>query len=189
MPRRVELRVFDEDDNELPHDGNSMGEVVTRSDVVMEGYWQQPQETARVMRNGWFHTGDMGVIDEHNYVQILDWKKEIIISGGENISSQEIEKALVAHPGVYEVAVIPVPYEKWGEVPKALVVRKPDSNPTEDELIEFALSRLPRYKVPKSVDFLDTLAKGGTGKILKKELRKMYWKESGEERHQVPTKG
>ena len=185
----VELRVFDEDDNELPHDGKSMGEVVTRSDVVMEGYWQQPQETARVMRNGWFHTGDMGVIDEHNYVQILDRKKEIIISGGENISSQEIEKALVAHPGVYEVAVIPVPDEKRGEVPKALVVRKPDSNSTEDELIEFARSRLARYKVPKSVDFLDTLPKGGTGKILKKELRKIYGEESGEQSRQVPTKG
>ena len=96
---------------------------------------------------------------------------------------------LVAHPGVYEVAVNPLPDEKWGEVPKALVVRKPDSNLTEAELIEFTRSRLPRYKVPKSVDFLDTLPKGGTGKILKKELRKIYWKESGERRHQVPTKG
>ena len=96
---------------------------------------------------------------------------------------------LGVQPGVYEVAVIPVPDEKWGELPKAPVVRKPDSNPSEDELIGFARSRLPRYKVPKSVDFLDTLPKGRTGKILKKELRKIYWKESGEQRYQVPTKG
>lgn len=96
---------------------------------------------------------------------------------------------LGVHPGGYEVAVIPVPDEKWGEMPKALVARKPDSNPTEDELIEFARSRLPRYKVSKSVDFLDTLPKGRTGKILKKDLRKIYWKESGEQRHQVPTRG
>ena len=175
----VELRIFDEEDNPLPHDGKSMGEVVTRSDVVMEGYWQQPEETARAFRGGWFHTGDMGVIDEHNYVQILDRKKEIIISGGENISSQEIEKVLAAHPDVYEVAVIPVPDQKWGEVPKALVVRKPDSNTTQAELIEFARSRLARYKVPKSGDFLRSLPKGGTGKILKKELRKKYRRESG----------
>ena len=175
----VALRIFDEEDNPLPHDGKSMGEVVTRSDVVMEGYWQQPEETARAFRGGWFHTGDMGVIDEHNYVQILDRKKEIIISGGENISSQEIEKVLAAHPDVYEVAVIPVPDQKWGEVPKALVVRKPDSNTTQAELIEFARSRLARYKVPKSGDFLRSLPKGGTGKILKKELRKKYRRESG----------
>jgi fatty-acyl-CoA synthase len=141
----------------------------------MEGYWQQPEATAQVMRGGWFHTGDMATINENGYVLIVDRAKDIIVSGGENISSLDLEKTLAAHPSVYEAAVIPVPDEKWGEVPKALVVLKPDAKATEGELLEFCRSRIAHYKCPRSVEFLPSLPKTGTGKILKKELRKKYW--------------
>jgi fatty-acyl-CoA synthase len=114
-------------------------------------------------------------MDENGYVLIVDRRKDIIVSGGENISSLEVEKAILAHPGVYEVAVIPVPDAKWGETPKALVVMKPGIQATESELLEFCRSRLSHYKCPRSVEFLDTLPRTGTGKVLKKELRKKYW--------------
>ncbi len=171
----VELRVVDANDKDVPHDGKSIGEVVARSDVVMEGYWGQPQATAEAMRGGWFHTGDMATINDDGYLLVVDRKKEIIVSGGENISSLEVEKALLAHPNVYEVAVVPVPDAKWGEVPKALVVLKPGAQATEVELLDFCRARIAHYKAPRSVEFFDSLPKTGTGKILKRELRKKYW--------------
>lgn len=171
----VELRVVDANDKDVPPDGQSIGEIVARGDVVMEGYWNQPQATAEAMRGGWFHTGDMASINEQGYLLVVDRKKEIIVSGGENISSLEVEKALLAHPSVYEVAVVPVPDAKWGEVPKALVVLKPGSQATEEELLEFCRARIAHYKAPRSVEFFDNLPKTGTGKILKRELRKKYW--------------
>jgi fatty-acyl-CoA synthase len=171
----VELRVVDPSDKDVPHDGKSIGEVVARSDVVMEGYWRQPQATAEAMRGGWFHTGDMATINEDGYILVVDRKKEIIVSGGENISSLEVEKTLLAHPNVYEVAVVAVPDAKWGEVPKALVVLKPSSQVAEAELIDFCRARIAHYKCPRSVEFFDALPKTGTGKILKRELRKKYW--------------
>jgi fatty-acyl-CoA synthase len=171
----VELRVVDANEKDVPHDGRSIGEIVARSDVVMEGYWGQPQATAEAMRGGWFHTGDMATIDEDRYLLVVDRKKEIIVSGGENISSLEVEKALLAHPSVYEIAVVPVPDEKWGEVPKALVVLKPGAQATEAELLDFCRTRIAHYKAPRSVEFFDSLPKTGTGKILKRELRKKYW--------------
>ena len=171
----VELRVVDYNDEDVPRDGTTMGEILARSDGVMQGYWQQPAATAEVMRGDWFHTGDMATIDKDGDILIVDRKKDIIVSGGENISSLEVEKALLAHPGVYEAAVIPIPDEKWGEVPKALVVRKPGSALTETELIEFCRSRIAHYKCPRSVDFLDGLPKTATGKVLKKGLREPYW--------------
>jgi len=131
------------------------------------------------MRGGWFHTGDMATMDENGYVLIVDRRKDIIVSGGENISSLEVEKAILAHPGVYEVAVIPVPDAKWGETPKALVVLKPGVQATESELLEFCRARLSHYKCPRSIEFLDTLPRNGTGKVLKKELRKKYWSGQG----------
>ena len=170
----VELRVVDPDGKDVAHDGQTMGEIVARGDGVMAGYWGQPEATAHVMRGGWFHTGDVAVIDENENILIVDRAKDIIVSGGENISSQEVEKALVAHPGVYEAAVIPVPDEKWGEVPKALVVEKPGSNLSEAELIEFCRARIAHYKCPRSVEFVATLPKTGTGKVLKKVLREQY---------------
>jgi fatty-acyl-CoA synthase len=171
----VELRVVDFEEKDVPRDGKTMGEILARSDGVMQGYWQQPAATADAMRGGWFHTGDMATIGEDGRILIVDRRKDIIVSGGENISSLEVEKALLAHPGVYEAAVIPVPDEKWGEVPKALVVAKPGSNLTESELLEFCRSRIAHFKCPRSIEFLESLPKTATGKILKKGLRKKYW--------------
>jgi fatty-acyl-CoA synthase len=173
----VELRVVDFEDNDVARDGKTMGEIVTRADGVMQGYWHQPAATADVMRGGWFHTGDMATISEDGNILIVDRKKDIIVSGGENISSLEVEKALLAHPGVYEAAVIPVPDEKWGEVPKGLVVAKPGSKLTEAELLEFCRSRIAHFKCPRSIEFLESLPKTATGKVLKKGLRKKYWGE------------
>ena len=170
----VELRVAGPDGNDVPHDGTTLGEIVARGDAVMEGYWRQPEATAAAMEGGWFHTGDVAVVDRYNYVQIVDRKKEIIVSGGENISSLEVEKALVAHPDVYEAVVIPVPNNKWGEVPKALVVLKPGSQASEEDVLEFCRSRLAHFKCPRSVEFLESLPKTGSGKVLKRELRKKY---------------
>jgi len=171
----IEIRVVDDRDTEVPHDGTTVGEIVTRSDGVMKGYWNQPEATAEALRGGWFHTGDMATMDQDGYLLIVDRKKDIIVSGGENISSLEVEKTIVAHPAVMEAGVIPVPDEKWGEVPMALVVLKPGAEASESELIEFCRSRLAHYKCPHSVEFRESLPKTGTGKILKKDLRKKYW--------------
>jgi fatty-acyl-CoA synthase len=170
----AELRVVDHNEEDVPCDGKSMGEIVARSDGVMQGYWQQPAETAQVMRGGWFHTGDMAIIDESGSILIVDRIKDIIVSGGENISSLELEKVILAHPGVYEAAVIPVPDDKWGEVPKALVIAKPGSTLTEAELLEFCRLRIAHYKCPHSIEFVETLPKTATGKVLKKNLRQVY---------------
>ena len=172
----TEIRVVDADDRDVPRDGQAIGEIIARSDGVMEGYWRQPEASAEALRGGWFHTGDMATWNEDGYILIVDRKKDIIVSGGENISSLEVEKAILANPAVLEAAVIPVPDEKWGEVPKALVVLKPNAEASESELIEFCRSRLAHYKCPRSFEFLDSLPKTGTGKILKKDIRKKYWK-------------
>jgi fatty-acyl-CoA synthase len=171
----VELRVVDVNGQDVPHDGKTVGEIVARSDGVMLGYWNQPQASAEALRGGWFQTGDLATMNEDGYVLILDRKKDIIVSGGENISSLEIEKALLAHPAVQEVAVIPVPDEKWGEVPKALVVLKPGAKSAEGELLEFCRERVAHYKCPHSVEFLESLPRTGTGKVLKRDLRSKYW--------------
>lgn len=170
----VELRVVDSNGNDVPHDGTAIGEIVARGDGIMESYWGQPEATNAAMERGWFHTGDVATIDQNNYIQIVDRKKDIIVSGGENISTLEVEKVISAHSTVDEVVVIPVPDEKWGEVPKALVVLKPGSRTTEVELLDFCRSRLSHYKCPRSFEFLDSLPKTGTGKLLKRELRKKY---------------
>jgi fatty-acyl-CoA synthase len=171
----TEMRVVDERGRDVPPNAKTVGEIITRSDGVMKGYWNQPEATAEALRGGWFHTGDMATINEDGYLLIADRKKDIIISGGENISSLEVEKTLSAHPVVLEAAVIPVPDEKWGEVPKALVVLKPGTQAGEIELIEFCRSHLAHYKCPHSVEFCASLPKTAAGKILKKELRRKYW--------------
>jgi fatty-acyl-CoA synthase len=171
----VEIDIFGPDDDPLPHDGVSVGEVVVHADNVMAGYWRRPEETAQLMRGGWFHTGDMAVVDDEGYFLIVDRKKDIIISGGENISSIEVEQAIYSHASVLECAVIAIPDDRWGEVPKALVVLKPGHTVSEQELMDYCRSQLPGFKIPKSVDILESLPKGGTGKILKKELREQYW--------------
>jgi fatty-acyl-CoA synthase len=171
----AELRVVDANDNDVPRDGKTIGEIIARSDGVMEGYWRQPDASAEALRGGWFHTGDMATLNEEGYLLIVDRQKDIIVSGGENISSLELEKTILAHPAILEAGVIPVPDEKWGEVPKALVVLKPNATATEAELIEFCRAHLSHYKCPRSFEFVVSLPKTGTGKILKKDLRKKYW--------------
>ncbi|MBI4317640.1 MAG: fatty acid--CoA ligase [Chloroflexi bacterium] len=171
----VELRVVDEDGADVKNDGKSIGEIVARGNNVMQGYWKDPVETARVIVDGWFHTGDLATVDEENYMLIVDRKKDIIISGGENIASVEIEDVLYSHPAVLENAVIAVPDPKWGEVPKAIVVLKPGRQATEPELIDYCRTRLAKFKLPKSIEFIDSLPKTGTGKVLKGTLRDRYW--------------
>ncbi len=171
----VELRVLGADGIDVPRDSSTFGEVVARGDGIMQGYWNQPEATQTATRDGWFHTGDVAVLDPENYIQIVDRMKEIIVSGGENISSLEVEKILSAHPAVYEAAVIPFPDAKWGEIPKALVVLRPGTTATEGEIIEFCRTRLAHYKCPRSVEFVESFPKTGTGKILKRELKKKYW--------------
>jgi fatty-acyl-CoA synthase len=173
----VELRVVDADDQDVPRDGQSVGEIVTRSDGVMKGYWRQPEASAEALRGGWFHTGDMAVWKEDGYLLIVDRKKDIIVSGGENVSSLEVEKALLSHPAVMEAAVVPMPDEKWGELPKAFVLLKPNQLAGEIELIEHCRLRLAHYKCPRSVEFVESLPRSGTGKVLKRELRKKLWLE------------
>ena len=171
----VELRVVDSDDRDVPHDSKTIGEVIARSDSVMAGYWNQPEETAEALRGGWFRTGDMAVIAENGYILILDRKKDMIVSGGENISSLEVEKTLLAHPAVQEAAVIALKDDKWGEVPKGCVMLKTGAAATESELIEFCRARLAHYKCPRSIDFFESLPKTATGKVLRRELRQKYW--------------
>jgi acyl-CoA synthetase (AMP-forming)/AMP-acid ligase II len=152
------------------------GEVLARSNVVMDGYWNQPEETAQVIVDGWFHTGDGGTIGQNHTLTIADRKKDVIISGGENVSSIEVEGALFSHPDVAEVAVIGIPDEKWGEAVIALVVKKPGSALAEDELIAHTRERLAAYKCPKRIEFRTELARTATGKLQKFKLRAPYWK-------------
>ncbi len=151
------------------------GEVLARSNVVLEGYWEQPEATADAIVDGWFHTGDGGQIDDEGYLSISDRKKDVIISGGENVSSIEVEDVLFSHPAVAEVAVIGVPDEKWGETVKALVVLAPGTEASEKELIEHCRGRLSHFKCPTSIEFRDVLARTATGKLQKFKLRADYW--------------
>ncbi len=175
----VELRVLDETDRPVPQDGKAIGEVCARSNVVFKGYWKQPEESAKALRGGWFRTGDLAVWDEFQNIHIVDREKDVIISGGENISSPEIEDALYQHPSVLECAVIGVPHEKWGETPKALVVLRSQFSPTERELLDFCRERLAHFKCPTSVEFVNELPRTATGKLQKFLLRERYWKDSG----------
>jgi fatty-acyl-CoA synthase len=152
-----------------------VGEIVARGNNVMEGYYKQPDETAKAMRGGWFHTGDLAVVHADGYIEIVDRMKDVIISGGENISSVEVEAMLYEHPAVLEAAVIGVPDDKWGEVAKALVVLKPGQQASEQELIDFCRERMAHFKAPKSVEFVEVLPKTATGKIQKFALREPYW--------------
>jgi fatty-acyl-CoA synthase len=151
------------------------GEVLARSNVVLEGYWEQPEESARALEDGWFHTGDGGVISDDGYLTISDRKKDVIITGGENVSSIEVEDVLFSHPAVAEVAVIGVPSEKWGETIKALVVLAEGSDVTEAELIAWCKERAAGYKAPTSIEFREVLARTATGKLQKFKLRQPYW--------------
>lgn len=171
-----ELRVIDARGHDVPCDGMAIGEIVARGDGIMSGYWKQPEATSEATRGGWFHTGDLAVVEPDGRLQIVDRQKDIIVSGGENISSLEVERVLLQHAAISEAAVVPVPDSKWGEAPHALVVLRPGANVTEADLIEFSRSRLAHYKCPRAVEFVEVLPKTATGKILKQELRRKYWK-------------
>lgn len=176
-----ELRVVDADMRDVPRDMTSIGEIVIRGDNVMDGYFKDPEGTKAVMSGAWLHTGDMAVWDDETWILIVDRKKDIIISGGENVSSIAVENALAAHPDVAEVAVVSAPDPVWGEIPVAFVVAKPGAAVTGEDLSAFAAKRLAKFEIPKRYEFrTDPLPKGGTGKILKRELREPFWQ--GKER-------
>ncbi len=172
----AKIRVVDSDGHDVRPDGEQIGEIVVRSNTVMNGYYRDPDATATVMRDGWLHTGDMATLDEAGYVLIKDRIKDVIIRGGENISSVEVENVIASHPGVLECAVVAAPDEKFGEAPVALVVLKPGARVTVQDLKSHCKERVARFKVPREFHFLDALPKGGTGKVLKAELREPFWK-------------
>jgi len=174
----VDLKVVDSEGKEVARDGKTVGEIIVRGDNVMKGYWKQPGETDKAIKEGYFYTGDLATIDSEGYVLIVDRAKDIIISGGENISSVEVENVLYRHDAVLECAVIAKQDEKWGEVPKAVVALKPGKQATEQELIDFCRERLAAFKAPKEVAFTEELPKTGSGKILKTNLRKLFDEEA-----------
>jgi long-chain acyl-CoA synthetase len=167
-----EIRIVDDREEDVPV--GEVGEVIGRSEAMMKGYWQMPEETEKKLKNGWLHTGDLGRMDEDGYVYIVERKNDMIISGGVNIYPREIEEVLYKHPAVSEASVIGVPDEHWGEVARAVLVLKEGAHATEAEIKEFCGQHLAGYKKPKMVDFWRELPKSPQGKILKKEIRKHY---------------
>ena len=167
-----ELRVVDENEREVAHDGETLGEITVRGNVVMQGYYREPEITADVMRGGWFHTGDTAVVHPDQYIEIRDRFKDVIISGGENVSSVEVEGVLLRHPSVQEVAVVGMAHKKWGERPHAFVVLKAGESATQEQLKQMARDNLAHFKAPEWVTFVDELPKTATGKIKKYILRK-----------------
>lgn len=168
-----EVRIVDGDDREVPR--GTVGEVIARGPNVMQGYWNKPEQTAAAVRDGWMHTGDGGYMDEDGFVFIVDRLKDMIISGGENIYSAEVENALSQHPAVAASAVIGIPSEEWGEAVHAVVIAKPGASASPDELIAHCKSLIAGYKCPRSVEFREALPLSGAGKVLKTELRKPFW--------------
>ncbi len=172
----VKVRVVDFEMQDVPKDMKSIGEVVAMGDHVMEGYYKEPEATAAVMTGPWFHTGDMAVWDVEGYIHIVDRKKEIIISGGENISSLEVEREIFAHPAVFECAVVAAPSDQWGEVPAAIVMLKPGTSLEKEELLAFLQQRLGKFKLPRIIEITnEPLPKTGTGKIRKMVLKEKFW--------------
>ncbi|MQA12660.1 MAG: AMP-binding protein [Pseudonocardiaceae bacterium] len=169
------VRVVDPDGVPVPRDNATAGEIVVRSEANMLGYWNRPDLTAQTIRDGWMWTGDIATWDESSYVSIVDRAKDMIISGGENIYSVQVEEAVNTHPAVLECAVIGVPDEQWGESVKAFVVLKPQTSATEQQVIDAAKAHLASYQKPRSVEFVEALPKAPTGKILKRDLRAAYW--------------
>ena len=166
----LQVRVVDDKDRDLPP--NEMGEIILKGPKVFKGYWKNPQATASAIRDGWFHTGDIGALDEEGFLYIMDRKKDMIISGGENIASPEVERVIYEIPEVLEAAVIGIPHPKWLEVPKAFVALKPGASLTKEELIAYCTKKMAKFKVPKEVEFIDRLPRTPSGKVLKRELRK-----------------
>jgi acyl-CoA synthetase (AMP-forming)/AMP-acid ligase II len=171
----VALKVVDEQGKEIKKDEKEVGEIIVKGDIVTKGYWKLPEETAKSIKDGWLYTGDMAVMDEEGYVTIVDRKKDMILTGGENVYSTEVENVLYMHPAILECAVIGIPDQKWGEAVKGFVVLKSGQEATEQEIIQFCKERIAHYKAPKSIDFIGALPRTGSGKIHKKDLRDRYW--------------
>jgi len=173
-----EVRIVNADDQPVPH--GTVGEIVVRGDNVMMGYWERPEETAKAVIDGWMHTGDGGYMDEHGFVFVVDRVKDMIISGGENVYSVEVENAITQHPAVAQCAVIGIPDEQWGELVHAVIMRKPGAVVTPEEIMAFCKERIAGYKCPRSVKIQDEmLPLSGAGKILKRDLRAPYWESKG----------
>lgn len=172
-----EIKVVDDEDNQVPN--GTVGEICGRGPQVMKGYWAKEQLTAETLKGGWLHTGDMGYLDDDGFVYVVDRKKDMIVSGGENVYSTEVEKAIYRHDQVLECAVIGLPDKKWGEVVAAFIVRKPDATITENDVQIFVRELISHYKVPKIVNFVDALPKAPTGKIQKVVIREKYWAGAG----------
>lgn len=171
----VSLKVVRENGQEVRSDNQEVGEIIVRGDTITKGYWKLPEETAKAIKKGWLYTGDLAVIDEEGYVNIVDRKKDMILSGGENVYSTEVENVLYQFPKILEAAVFGVPDEKWGEAVHAAVVLKENQKATEEEIIRFCKEHLASYKAPKSITFLELLPRTGSGKLFKKALRDPFW--------------
>jgi fatty-acyl-CoA synthase len=178
----VSLRVVDGQGNDVAKDEKQVGEIIVKGDIVTPGYWDMPDETEKAIRDGWLYTGDLAVMDQEGYVTIVDRKKDMILTGGENVYSTEVENALYMHPDVLEAAVIGVPDPHWGEAVKAFVVLKEGRAIGGKEIIAFCKTHLAHYKAPKSIDFLEALPRTGSGKIYKKGLRDPFWQDKGMKR-------
>ena len=172
----VDFKIVDDDGREIPT--GEVGELALRGPNVFVGYWGRPQATAEAIRGGWFHTGDLGRVDEEGFYTLVDRKKDMVITGGENVYPIEVEQVIYEHPEVMEVAVTGAPDDTWGEMVVATVARQPESTISEDELITWTRERIARFKAPKRVMFVDALPRNATGKVLKRELRKQW---SGED--------
>jgi acyl-CoA synthetase (AMP-forming)/AMP-acid ligase II len=172
----VKLKVVNIKGEEVNHDNKEVGEIIVKGDTISKGYWKLHQKTKKAFKNGWLYTGDMAVIDQEGYVTIVDRKNDMIITGGENVFSIEVENILYTHPAVLEAAIIGIPDDEWGEIVKAIIVLKEGENATEEDIIEYCKGKIARYKIPKSVDFSDSLPKLGSGKISKKILKEKYYK-------------
>ena len=173
----VDLKVVDENGDPIAADELQVGEIWVKGDTVTPGYWNLPEETEKNFSDGWLRTGDLATLDSEGYVNIVDRKKDMILTGGENVYSTEVENVIYMHTSVLEAAVFGVPDEKWGEAVKAAIVLKEGETATEEEIIAFCKEHQASYKAPKSIDFITELPKTGSGKITKKALRDPYWKD------------
>ena len=172
----VEQRVVRECMSDVEPDGKEIGEIVIRGNAVMKGYYRDPEATQKAFRGGWFHTGDLAVLHPDGYVEVKDRVKDVLISGGENVSSLEVEWVIYTHPAVLEAAVVSSPHERFGEVPKAFVVLKPNVGLTAEILYAYCRERLAGFKCPRRIEFVDELPKTSTGKVQKYVLREREWK-------------
>jgi acyl-CoA synthetase (AMP-forming)/AMP-acid ligase II len=168
------MKVVSEEGEDVP--AGEVGEIAIRGHNVMKGYWGRPDATAEAIRGGWFHSGDLARVDDEGYIFIVDRKKEMLVSGGFNVYPSEVESVLAQHPAVYEVCVVGVPDERWGETVKAVVVLRAGAEVSGGDIMDFCRGRLADFKRPRSVDFVPQLPKNGNGKLSRKDVREHYWR-------------